>query len=153
MKRARVVFWVLAAGLIAGTAGAQSADKQAIQGAVEAFLLHLGDGEFDAVARDLAPKAIVVVVRERDGQFVNTYQTGDEWLAALRRNANFSKFREPLTNVAVTVDSAALAYARADFQVVRDGKALSRGVDQFTLVREDGRWKIAVVAYTSLPVK
>ncbi|HEX7136190.1 MAG TPA: nuclear transport factor 2 family protein [Vicinamibacterales bacterium] len=129
---------------------AQPPDHKAIQEAIEAFLLHLGDGEFDKVAADLAAKAMVIVVRQRDGKFVNSYETGDAWVASLKRNANFSKFREPITNVKVTVDSDALAYLRADFQVVRDGKTLSHGVDQFTLVREDGRWKIAAVAYTSI---
>jgi hypothetical protein len=130
---------------------AQPAEHKAIQDAVEAFLLHLGDGDFDKVTADLAPKAIVVITRQRDGKWGNSYQTGDEWLAALKRSTNFSKFREPITNVKVTIDSDALAYLRADFQVVREGKALSHGVDQFTLVREDGRWKIAAVAYTSIP--
>jgi len=131
---------------------AQPADNKAVQDAVEAFLLHLGDGEFDKVAADLAAKSIIVIVRQRDGKFGNTYETGDAWVASLKRNTNFSKFREPITNVKVTVDSDALAYLRADFQVVRDGKTLSHGVDQFTLVREDGRWKIAAVAYTSIPM-
>ncbi len=145
---------VLAAMLAIGVtppASAQPADHKAIQDAVEAFLLHLGDGDFDKVAADLAPKAIVVITRQRDGKWGNSYQTGDEWLAALKHNTNFSKFREPITNITITIDSDALAYLRADFQVVRDGKALSHGVDQFTLVREDGRWKIAAVAYTSIP--
>jgi hypothetical protein len=48
--------------------------------------------------------------------------------------------------------TSTLAYLRADFQVVRDGKAQSQGVDQFTLTREGGAWKIAVIAYTSMPV-
>ena len=144
---------LLAIACTGGMVLAQGADQKAVQDAVEAFLLHLGDGDFDKVAADLAPKSIVVVVRERDGQWSNSYQTGDEWLAGLRRSTNFSKFREPITNVKVTVDSAALAYLRADFQVVRDGKALSHGVDQFTLVREEGRWKVAAVAYTSMAVK
>ena len=129
---------------------AQPAEQKAVQDAVEAFLLHLGDGEFDKVAADMAAKSIIVVVRQRDGKFGNTYETGDAWVASLKRNTNFSKFREPITNVKVTVDSDALAYLRADFQVVRDGKTLSHGVDQFTLVREDGRWKVAAVAYTSI---
>ena len=120
---------------------------------VEAFLLHLGDHEWDKVAADLAPKAIVVVTRERNNEWVNSYQTGDEWLAALRRNPNPMTFREPTTNVKVTIDSAHLAYLRADFQVMRDGKAQSQGVDHFTLTRENGAWKIAVVAYTSQPAR
>ena len=36
---------------------------------------------------------------------------------------------------------------------VRDGQAQSKGVDQFTLVRESGAWRIAVVAYTSMPAR
>jgi len=137
---------------IPGMARAQDGGgKAAVQQAVEQFLQHLGDGDFDRVAADLAPKATVVVVRQRDGRWTNSYQTGDEWLGALRKSTTFARFREPITNVAVTIDSDALAYLRADFEVVRDGKALSQGVDQFTLVREDGRWKVAAVAYTSMP--
>jgi imidazolonepropionase-like amidohydrolase len=128
-------------------------DAKAIRDVVERFLLHLGDHQWDSVARDLAPKALVVVARERDGQWTNSLQTGEEWLAALRRNPNPVTFREPITNVAVTIDGDRLAYLRADFQVVRDGKAQSHGVDEFTLVRESGPWKLAVIAYTSIPVR
>src|SRR5262249_12776011 len=127
---------------------AQTKQHGDVRDAVERFLQHLGDGELDKVAVALAPKALVIVTRERDGKWGNSYQTGEEWLAALRKNTSFAKFREPITNVTTTIDSDALAYLRADFQVVRDGKALSHGVDQFTLVKEDGRWKVAVVAYT-----
>ncbi len=133
---------------------AKDAEARAdIQRAVEAFLLHLGDHEWDKVAADLAPKAMIVVVRERNGEWTNSYQTGDEWLSALKRNPNPITFREPISNVTVTVDSDHLAYLRADFQVVRDGQAQSKGVDEFTLVRENGAWKIAVVAYTSMPAR
>ena len=120
---------------------------------VDAFLLHLGDHEWDKVAADLAPKAIVIVTRDRNGEWANSYQTGDEWLAALKRNPNPTTFREPISNVVVTVDSDHLAYLRADFQVMRDGQPQSKGVDQFTLVREGAAWKIAVVAYTSMPAR
>ena len=124
-----------------------------MQDAVEAFLLHLGDHQFDALANDLAPKGLVVVTRQRDGQWVNSYQTTEEWVAALKRNPNPTTFREPIANVHVTIDSGQLAYVRADFQVMRDGQAQSKGVDHFTLVREPSGWKIAVVAYTSLPAR
>ena len=139
-----------------GTSGhleASASEKKAIQDVVEAFLLHLGDHEWEKVAADLAPKAMVIVTRDRNGEWSNSYQTGDEWLAALKRNPNPVTFREPISNVVVTIDSDHLAYLRADFQVVRDGQAQSKGVDQFTLVRENGAWKIAVVAYTSLPAR
>jgi imidazolonepropionase-like amidohydrolase len=117
---------------------------------VAQFLLHLGDHDFDKVAADLAPKAIVLITRDRNGEWANSYQTGEDWLATLRRNPNPVTFREPLTNIQVVIDSDHLAYLRADFEVRRDGIPQSHGVDQFTLVREPSGWKIAVVAYTSM---
>jgi imidazolonepropionase-like amidohydrolase len=156
------VRWVMKGGAVvvdttgaggAGGAGTAGGEEMAVQQMVEAFLLHLGDHEWDKVAADLAPKAIIVIARDRNGEWTNSYQTSDEWLAALRRNQNPVTFREPITNVRVTIDSAHLGYLRADFQVMRDGKAQSQGVDQFTLTRENGAWKIAAVAYTSQPVR
>jgi imidazolonepropionase-like amidohydrolase len=135
-----------------GAAGATSPEDRVVVDAVEKFLQHLGDHQYDAVASDLTPKSLIVVTRQRDGQWTNSYQTVEEWLAALRRNPNPTTFREPITNVTVTIDSNQLAFVRADFQVVREGQALSNGVDEFTLVREASGWKIAVVAYTSMPV-
>ena len=128
-------------------------NAQTLQKVVERFLLHLGDHQFDAVAADLAAKALIIVSRQRDGQWTNSFQTGDEWVAALKKNPNPVTFREPITNVTVTIDSDRLAHVRADFTVMRDGAAQSAGVDQFTLVREPAGWKIAVVAYTSLPAR
>ena len=127
-----------------------------VKATVEAFLQHLGDGEFDKVAADLTAKAIVVVARQQttangSTEWTNTYRTGAEWVAGLKSNTNFSRFREPLTNVQTTIDSNALAFVRADFQVVRDGRTESHGVDEFTLTREAGVWKIAAIAFTSIP--
>jgi len=138
---------------LAGERPAQSSEEAAVRDVVETFLLHLGDHQFDAVANDFAPKGFIVVTRQREGQWVSSYQTAEEWVAALKRNPNPVTFREPITNVKVTIDSNQLAYVRADFQVMREGKAQSSGVDQFTLVREPGGWKIAVVAYTSIPAR
>ena len=150
------VRWVMKGGAVVVDRTPSSATGNtagAIRATVEAFLLHLGDHQYDAVAGDLAPRALIVISRQRDGQWTNSFQTGDDWLAALKRNPNPVTFREPITNVTVTIDSDRLAHVRADFQVMRDGAAQSTGVDQFTLVREPSGWKIAVVAYTSMPVR
>jgi len=127
--------------------------EKTVQAFVEDFLLRLGDHQLETIAADLAPKAIVVITRRRDDQWMNTYQTAEAWRAGLKRNTNASPFREPLTNVKVTIDSGQLAHVRGDFQILRDGKVQSKGADQFTLIRESSGWKIAVVAFTSLPVQ
>jgi SnoaL-like protein len=149
----RAIFTLTLIAALTGPTAAQTADHKAVEQVVESFLLHLGDHEYDRVAADLTPKALIAITRERDGQWSNTFQTGEEWVAALKKNPSPVTFREPITNVNVTIDDGHLAFLRADFQVMRDGKAQSHGVDQFTLVREGAGWKIAVVAYTSMPVQ
>jgi hypothetical protein len=119
---------------------------------VEEFLKKLGSRDVAGVRALLAPKVLVAVARERDGRFATTYQTGEEFMETLAKSVNQPRFDEPLSNVRVTVDSGTLAYVRADFQVVRDGKVVSSGVDHFTLLKEPDGWKIAFVTYTSIPV-
>lgn len=158
----RVLALTAAAGLtvcLAGTslagAGPQTtvADEHSVRAAVEDFLDRLGARRVDTLDADFTDAALIVVSRERDGTFVNSTQTAAAWLDAMRRNAPGRPFREPLTNVHVTIDSGTLAHLRADFQVVIDGAVVSAGVDQFTLVREPDGWKIAAVAYTSIPAR
>jgi hypothetical protein len=137
---------------VAAPAFAQSGEEKALQTFVEDFLVRLGDHKFDTLDADFAPKALIVVARQqRSGEWTNSFQTAEQWLAGLKKNTNPTTFREPIANVKVTIDSQQLAHVRADFKVVRDGAVLSAGVDQFTLVRDGSRWKIAVVAYTSIP--
>ena len=142
-----------------GVSRAPGTAADEVKALVERFLRNLGEHDVDKVAADLAAKAIVIVARARppagSGQteWTNSEQTGDEWIAAMKRNATPTIFREPLSNVTVTIDSDHLAYVRADFQVVREGKAVSHGVDQFTLIREPSGWKFTVIAYTSMPIQ
>jgi ketosteroid isomerase-like protein len=131
-----------------------AAAQREVRLCVEDFLKKLGGRDVTGIKALLAPKVLIAVVRQqRDGTFANSYQTGDEFLAQFEKNAAQPRFQEPITNVVITIDSERLAYVRADFSVIRDGKVASSGVDHFTLVKENDGWKVAVVAYTSLPAK
>ena len=131
-----------------------AAAQREVRQRVDDFLKKLGSRDVAGVRALLAPKMLIAVARQqRDGTFVNTYQTGDEFLAQFEKNAGQPRFEEPLTNVVVTVDSDRLAYLRADFGVIREGTVVSSGIDQFTLLKEPDGWRIAVIAYTSLPAK
>lgn len=132
----------------------KAAAQREVRQCVEEFLQKLGRRDVAGVKALLAPKLLIAVVRQQpNGTFTNSYQTGDEFLAQFEKNAAQPKFEEPLTNVLVTIDSDRLAYVRADFAVVRGGKVVSSGVDHFTLVKESDGWKLAAIAYTSLPAK
>ncbi len=130
-------------------ATAQPSDERAARAAVEHFLDQLGQRNLDALPALVAPKATMAIARQRDGQWSYTTQTFDEWLAGLRAQTPGTRFREPLTNVAVHVADGQLAVVRADFTVVIDGQVRSHGVDYFSLVKDAGAWKILSGAYTS----
>ena len=151
--RSRLAVGLLTLALLVAprAAAAQAGDEPAVRSAVLAFLDVLGDRQLDRLPAMFAPKATMVVVRQRDGQWASTHQTFDEWLAGLKAQPAGTTFREPLTNVTVHVESGQLAFVRADFTVVVDGQVRSHGVDYFTLVKHDGAWKFVNASYTSLP--
>lgn len=152
--RAARVFCLTAAlaaavGLVPATALAQTPDHQAARAAVERFLEVLGTRQLDQLPALFAPKATMVVVRNRDGQWSHTTSTVDEFLATLKAQATATTFAEPLTNVSVHVEDGQLAFVRADFTIVIGGQVRSHGVDYFTLVKDGGAWKLVNASYTS----
>src|SRR5260221_13784948 len=108
----RIALALIMAAALARPAAAQTADHKAVEQTVESFLLHLGDHEYDKGAADLTPKALIAITRDRDGQWSNTFQTGEEGIAALKKNPNPGTFREPITNVRGTIDPRHLPFLR-----------------------------------------
>ncbi len=134
---------------VPAAARAQSDDERAVRAAVEHFLDVLGSRRLEALPGLFAPKATMVVVRQRDGQWTHTTSTVDEFLATLKAQTTPTAFREPLTGISVHVEDGHLAFLRADFTVVIDGTVRSHGVDYFTLVKDGGDWKLLNASYTS----
>jgi ketosteroid isomerase-like protein len=124
-------------------------DKSAVLQTIDNFLDDLGALRIDAVAKHLTPDALIVVVRKRSEGMESTTTTGTAWLDRMKKAK--TKFEEPIHNVQITIDSEALAYVRADFVVNIAENTVSHGVDHFTLVKTDSGWKVAAVAYTSIP--
>ncbi len=103
----------------------------------ETLLEALGEQDIDTLEDFFTNDAVLIVARQRDGRFRNTVQTAKDWLHGMRQNPGIP-FEERLANIETTVDGEQLAYLRADFEIVREGKVVSHGVDVFTLLR-DGR--------------
>lgn len=152
MRMIRTAVLAMAMGTVSAAFAQPPAAGADVRAFVEDFLLRLGDARYDTLDRDFLPQATILVTRrQRDGAWTTNQQTAEAWLAGLKKNPNPTHFREPLTNVQVTIDSDQLAYLRGDFQVMLNGKPASSGVDQFTLVREGTGWRFAAIAYTSMP--
>lgn len=119
--------------------------------AVEHFLDLLGGLRFYALDQYMTEDANVISARWTKSGFVNRVQSARAWIDGLMEGPSPPPFREELKNVDVEIASGELAFVRAEFEIVRESRMSSFGIDSFTLVREDGRWKIASIAYTSIP--
>jgi hypothetical protein len=117
------------------------------------FLELLGELRFYALGQYMTEDANVITARWSKSGYVNRVQSGQEWLAGMMEGPGPQPFREELTNVEIEVASGELAQVRAEFEIVRDTGVASFGVDFFTLVRQDDQWKLASIAFTSIPAR
>ncbi len=124
--------------------------EEQVRATVADLLEHIGGGNVSALPSHFTPDAILIVARKREGKFTNTIQTVETWMTSLRENPDRPPFEERLTNIEVTLESSQIALLRADFEIVREGKVVSSGVDLFTLLRHGDEWKVAALAYTNL---
>ena len=127
-----------------------SAQEAKVRETVDNLLKLLGTNDAAGLADYFTNDAILIVARQREGKWTNTVETTKRWLERMRSNRGASPFEERLSNVEVTIDNGELAYVRADFEIVRDGKVMTYGVDLFTLLRVGDAWKIAAISYTNL---
>jgi ketosteroid isomerase-like protein len=124
--------------------------EKEVRATVESLLKDLGDQNVDALADYFTADAVLIVVRERNGAFANSVETTARWIERMRANPSPDLFEERLSNIQITIDSTQLAYLRADFTIIREGKAVAGGVDVFTLLRDGEEWKVAAIAYTNV---
>ncbi len=147
---------VIAGFMFASPTDAQETEAELlkdIQATVESLLKDLGNLKVDSLVDYFTSDAILVVARERQGVFNNSVETAENWLERMRNDPNPSRFEERISNVEITIDSGQLAYLRANFDIVREGKVVAKGVDVFTLLRDGKGWKVAAIAYTNVPAQ
>jgi len=144
----------LALSLLAalGSRDGQSSDEErAVTEVVERFLRSAGRYDLDSLPLLFAPDANIGASSQREGAWVTSTWTLDEWLELLRTRAP-RPYTEPVSEFTVHVDNGQLAFVRADAMLMRDGQARSHNIDYFTLIKHEGRWKILNGSYTSVPL-
>jgi hypothetical protein len=132
--------------------GRANDDERAVIEVVQGFLRAAGRYDLDSLPLFFAPDANIGAASLRDGEWVTSTLTFDEWHASLGERTNPRPYTEPVSEFTVHVDNGQLAFVRADATLMRDGQAQSHNIDYFTLIRHDGIWKILNGSYTSVPV-
>jgi len=119
---------------------------------VNSFLTALGDGDLDAVPAMFVPNANIGTASLRDGKWIASTTTFEQWFDSLKARTSWSRFREPVSKFDVFIEDGQMAFVRADATIVTDDVARSHNIDYFTLVRQDGSWKFLSASYVAKPI-
>jgi len=134
------------------SAWGQSDDEQAVTDLVSSFLVALGEGDLDAIPEMFVSNANIGTASLREGKWVASTRTFEEWFGQLKARTTWTRFREPVTKFTVHIEDGQMAFVRADATVIVDDVARSHNIDYFTLVREEGSWKFLSASYVAKPI-
>lgn len=127
-------------------------DKAAVEAAVEAFLLAIGNRDLEALPPMFLANSNIGVARIRGGEWVATSYSFEEFHSMLKSKPNSSKYQEPVSHFTVHVERGGLAFVRADATLIVDGQPRSHNIDYFTLLKDNGVWKFLSASYVSTPI-
>ena len=128
-------------------------EKTVIKNLVEQFLTAAGNHDLEAISAMFSDKANIYGASLRDGKW-NTYtMTIHEFLERIKSRENPTKYTEPVSNFTVHIEMGMLAFVRADAIFTINGEPRNNNLDYFTLIKEDGNWKILNGSYVSVRIK
>ncbi len=128
-------------------------EKTAVKNLVEQFLIAVGNYDTDAIPAMFSNKANIYGASLRDGKWITNTYTIQEFLERLKSYDNPTKYTEPVSDFTVHMEMGMLAFVRADAIFIINGEPRNNNFDYFTLIKEDGDWKILNGSYVSVRIK
>lgn len=128
-----------------------TAEEKEIIATVERFLSVAGNYDFNAMREMIIEKAIVGIVRLKDGKRTTANMTIEEYFEGVN-NRKIRPYFEPVTEYTIHVDDGHLAFIRADATLYAYGVPQSHNIDYFTLIKENGVWRFISLSYTATPI-
>jgi hypothetical protein len=130
----------------AGPIPAPGADEQAVMQPVNALFAGIAARDAAAIGAQLLPGGSATTVTEQPGGGRVTQRRA--WMEVLARfQPGPEKYEERLTDPAIESDGS-VATVWGNYVFLIDGKVHHCGIDHFSLVRENGSWKIADASWS-----
>jgi ketosteroid isomerase-like protein len=141
----RLVLAVASAVALSVPVGAQQApDARAeVRAVADSALAAISRKDFPALAAMMLDEGRTFSVREREGQIRYASRTRAEQAAGTFEGTIAERGFDPVVHV-----SGALAVVWMPYDLYRNGTWSHCGVDAFTLLRVEGRWRIATMAWS-----
>ena len=128
-------------------------EKVEVLSLVENFLVAAGNYDLESIPAMFSDKANIYGASLRDGKWNTNTMTIQEFIERLRSSNNPTKYTEPVSHFTVHMEMGMLAFVRADAIFTINGEPRNNNFDYFTLIKEDGIWKILNGSYVSVRIK
>ena len=128
-------------------------DKIAVKTLVERFLTAAGNYDVDAMPELFCEKANIGGASFRNGKWNTFTMTFAEFSELLKSEKEPTKYTEPVSKFTIHMDNGMLAFVKADAILKVNGKPKTNNFDYFTLIKENGNWKILNGSYVSVPIE
>jgi len=128
-------------------------DKAAVKSVVEEFLKVIGNNDVDAIPDLFYENANIGGASLRNGLWTTFTMTFEEFLERLKSDKEAKKFTEPVSKYTIHITEGKLAFVKADATLIINGVAKFNNFDYFTLMKENGNWKILNGSYVSIPIE
>ena len=128
-------------------------DKVAVKNLIERFLKAAGNYDVDAMPEMFSEKANIGGVYFSDEKWNTFTMTFAEFSELLKSRSNPTKYTAPVSEYTIYIEKGMLAFVKADAILKVDGEPKANNFDYFTLIKEDGNWKILNGSYVSVPIE
>ena len=120
---------------------------------VDSFLVAIGNYDLETVRPLFAPHANIGGVWLKEGVWRTTTYTFAQFDSLVTSRPDPTGYQEPVSHYTVHVEPGGLAFVRADAALIKEGRARSHNIDYFTLIKEEGAWRILSASYVATPIE
>ena len=125
--------------------------EEEIKATVDSILTAAGNYDIETLASMSFEKANLGVSSYRDGAWHSSVRTMEEYFESIRQRTLIPYCEIPY-EYTIHISEGQLAVAIADNILYRYGIPQTKEINYFTLIKENGSWKIVNVAFTIVPV-
>ena len=122
-------------------------DEENIKATVNTLLFNAGNYNIIALDSMVSDKAMLGISSLKDGTWSNSEIAINDFFESVKKRER-SPYCEIPNNYDILITEGQVALARADCIVYRWGIPQAREVNHFTLIKENGKWKILNISWT-----
>jgi hypothetical protein len=127
-----------------------NAEEQELISLVEKLLFAAGNSDYQTLESIVSNKANMGIAIVRDGVSKNSVITiGEFFETEKNRDGKRKPYYEPVNEYKILINKGQIAFVWADATLHSYGVPRTNNIDNFTLIKEDGKWKFINISFTN----